>query len=70
MLSNSVKNKTLFKHITVMNDWRISYNLELTVLYSSQNIVRIIKSRRTRWLGDVARMGDKKDVYRDFGGKS
>jgi len=34
-------------------------------LHSSPNIVRMIKSRRTRWAGHVARMGEGRGVYRD-----
>jgi hypothetical protein len=37
---------------------------ELHNLYSSPNIIRIIKSRRMRWAGHVARMGEKRNVYR------
>jgi hypothetical protein len=37
---------------------------ELHILYSSPNIIREIKSRRTRWAGHVARMGEKRTVYR------
>jgi hypothetical protein len=40
------------------------YNDELHNLYSSPNIVRVIKSRRMRWAGHVARMGEKRGVYR------
>jgi hypothetical protein len=39
-------------------------NEELHILYSSPNIIRQIKSRRMRWAGHVARMGDKRNVYR------
>ena len=39
------------------------------VLYSSPNIVRVIKSRRMRWAGHVARMGEEKGVYRVLVGK-
>jgi hypothetical protein len=42
---------------------------ELHNLYSSQSIIRIIKSRRMRWAGHVARMGEKRNVYRIFVGK-
>jgi hypothetical protein len=35
-------------------------------MYSSSNIVRVIKSRRVRWVGHVARMGEGRDVYRIF----
>jgi hypothetical protein len=38
-------------------------------LYSSPSIIRIIKSRRMRWAGHVARMGDKRNVYRLLVGK-
>jgi hypothetical protein len=38
-------------------------------LYSSQSIIRIMKSRRMRWAGHVARMGDKRNVYRLLVGK-
>jgi hypothetical protein len=44
--------------------WRQLHNDELHSLYSSPNIVRVIKSRRMRWVGHVARMGEGKDVYR------
>ena len=40
------------------------HNEELNDLYSSPNIVRVIKSRRMRWAGHVARMGEEKGVYR------
>ena len=38
-------------------------------LYSSPNIVRVIKSRRMRWAGHVARMGEERGVYRVLVGK-
>jgi hypothetical protein len=38
-------------------------------MYSSQSIIRIIKSRRLRWAGHVARMGEKRNVYRLLVGK-
>ena len=40
------------------------HNEELNNLYSSLNIVRVIKSRRMRWAGHVARMGEGRGVYR------
>ena len=43
----------------VTGEWRKRHNEELNYLYSSQNIVRVIKSRRTRWPGHVARIGDR-----------
>jgi hypothetical protein len=43
------------------------HNDELHSLYSSPNIVKMIKSRRMRWADNVARMGEGKAVYKDFG---
>jgi hypothetical protein len=43
--------------------WRKLHNDELHILYSSPNIVRVIKSRRMRWVGHVARMGEGRGVY-------
>jgi len=40
------------------------YNEELTDLYTSPSLVRVIKSRRMRWAGDVTRMGERRGVYR------
>jgi hypothetical protein len=44
--------------------WRKFHNDELHSLYSSPNIVRVIKSWRMRWAGHVARMGVGRGVYR------
>jgi len=44
-------------------------NEELNVLYSTRNIVRVIKTRRMIWAGHVARMGEERVVYRVFVGK-
>jgi hypothetical protein len=44
--------------------WRKLHNDELHNLYSSPNIVRVIKSRRMRWAGHVAHMGEGRGVYR------
>jgi hypothetical protein len=49
--------------------WRKLHNEELHNLYSSPNIIRIIKSRRMRWAGHVARMGEKRNACRIFLGK-
>jgi hypothetical protein len=49
--------------------WRKFHNDELYNLYSSQNIVRVIKSRRMRWAGHVARMGEGRGVYRVLVGR-
>jgi hypothetical protein len=40
------------------------HNVELHSLYSSPNILRVITSRRMRWAGHVASMGEGRDVYR------
>jgi hypothetical protein len=44
--------------------WRNLHNDELHSLYSSPNIVRVIKSRRLRWVGHMAHMGEGRDDYR------
>ena len=53
----------------VTQEWRKLYNEELNDLYSSPKIVRVIKSRRMRWAGHVACMGEKRGVYRVLVGK-
>jgi hypothetical protein len=52
------------KRDEVTGRWRKLHNEELNKLYSSPSIIRIIKSRRMRWAGHVARMGEKRNVYR------
>jgi hypothetical protein len=44
--------------------WRRLHNEELNDLYSSPNIIRVIKSKRMRWVGHVARMGEGRGAYR------
>jgi len=53
----------------VMGEWRRMNNEELNDLYSSPNIVRVIKSRRMGWAGYVARMGEERGVCRVLVGK-
>jgi hypothetical protein len=53
----------------VTGEWRNLHNEELHILYSSPNIIRQIKSRRMRWVGHVARMGEEMNVYRVLMGK-
>jgi len=50
--------------LSIIPEWRKLHNEELNDLYSSPNIVRVIKSRRMRWAGHVARMGEGRGVYR------
>jgi hypothetical protein len=57
------------KRDEVMGKWRKLHNEELGDLYSSPSIIRIIKSRRMRWAGNVARMGKKRNAYRLLVGK-
>jgi hypothetical protein len=49
--------------------WRKLHNDELHSLYSSPNIVGVIKSRRMRWVGHVARMGERREIYRVLVGR-
>jgi hypothetical protein len=48
------------KRDEVTGEWRKLHNKELYALYSSPNIIRVIKSRRQRWAGHVARMGERR----------
>jgi len=57
------------KRDEVTGEWRKLHNEELNDLYCSPNIVRVVKSRRMRWAGHVARMGERRDVYRVLVGK-
>jgi hypothetical protein len=52
------------KRDEVMEEWRKLHNEEFRYLYSSPSIIRIIKSRRKRWAGHVARMGEKRNACR------
>jgi len=53
----------------VTGEWRKLHNEELNDLYSLRNIARVIKPRRMRWAGHVARMKERRGVYR-FGGET
>jgi hypothetical protein len=52
------------KRDEVTRGWRKLHNEELRDLYSSPSIIRIIESKRVRWAGNVARMGEKRNAYR------
>jgi len=53
----------------VKGEWRRLPNEELNDLYSSPNIMRVIKSRRMRWVGHVARIGEKRGCIGSWWGK-
>jgi hypothetical protein len=57
------------KRDEVPGEWRKLHNEELNDLYSSPDIVWVIKSRRMRWVGHVAHMGERKGIYRVLVGK-
>ena len=47
----------------VTGEWRRLHNEELCALYSSPDIIRVIKSRRLKWAGHIARMRERKGAY-------
>ena len=57
------------KRDEVIGEWRKLHNEELNDLYSSPNIVRVIKSKIMGWAGHVERMGERRGVYRVLVGK-
>jgi hypothetical protein len=57
------------KRDEVTREWRKLYKEKLNDLYSSPNIFRVKKSRRMRWAGHVARMGERRGIYRVLLGK-
>jgi hypothetical protein len=57
------------KRHQVRREWRKLHNMERNDLYSSPNIVRVIKSRRMKWARHVARMRERRGVY-SFGGEN
>jgi hypothetical protein len=57
------------KRDEVTGEWRKLHNEELNDLYSLPNMVRMVKSRRMRWAGHVARMGEGRVVHRVLVGK-
>jgi hypothetical protein len=57
------------KRNEVRGEWRNLHNEELSDLYSLPNSVRVVKSRRMRWAGHVARMGEGRGVHRILVGK-
>jgi hypothetical protein len=70
VFENRVLRRTFgLKRDEVTGDWRKMHNEELHNLYSSPNIIRMIKSRGLRWAGHVARMGETRNVYAILVGK-
>ena len=59
----------IFRRDDATREWRKLYNKELNDLYSSRNFFLVIKLRRMRWVEHVARMGEKRSVYRVLVGK-
>jgi hypothetical protein len=57
------------KRDEVSGEWRRLHNEERNDLYSSRNIIRVIKSRRMRWAGHVAHMGEGRGAYRILVGR-
>ena len=57
------------KRDEVTGEWRKLHTEELSDLYSLPNIVRVVKSRRMRWAGHVAHMGEGRGVHRVLVGK-
>jgi hypothetical protein len=53
----------------VTGEWRRLHNEELNDLYSSPNMIRVIKSRRISWAGNVARVGEERGTYRILVGR-
>ena len=64
-----VSNHIRISNATCPQRWRKLHNEELSDLYSLPNIVRVVKSRRMRWAGHVARMGQGRGVHRVLVGK-
>jgi hypothetical protein len=58
------------KRDEVTGEWRRLHNKKLYALYSSPSIIRVIKSRRLRWVEHVARMAERRGAYRALVGKS
>ena len=59
----------VLKRDGVTGEWRKLHNEELNDLYCSPNIMRVVKSRRMRWAGHVARMGERRVVHKVLVGK-
>jgi hypothetical protein len=69
VFENRVLRIFVLKKGDVRGGWRKLHNEKLHNLYSSPGTIRMIKSRRMRWAGHVARMGEKRNAYRILVGK-
>ncbi|KAJ4428332.1 hypothetical protein ANN_24351 [Periplaneta americana] len=70
VFENKLLRKTFgSKRDEVTGEWRKLHNTELHALYSSPDIIRNIKTRRLRWEGHVARMGESRNAYRVLVGR-
>jgi hypothetical protein len=70
VFENRVLRKTFGpKKDEVTREWRKLHKAKLNDLYSSPSVVRVKKSRRMKWAGHVARMGERRGVYRGLVGK-
>jgi hypothetical protein len=54
----------------VTGGWRKLHNVELRNFYSSPSVIRMIKTRRMRWAGHVARIWENRNAYRILVGKT
>ena len=64
------ENRVLRRVFRPKREWRKLHNEELSDMYSLPNIVRVVKSRRMRWAGHVARMGGGERGVQGSGGKT
>ena len=64
----SLKRQNKVTVLIITGEWRRLHNEELNDLYCSPNIVRVIKSRRMKWVGHVARMGEDRGVLGSWWG--
>ena len=65
MFENKVLCKIFWaKRHEITGEWRKFYNAELHAMYTSPNIIRILKSRRLRWTGHVTRLEQSRNTYR------
>ena len=61
---HNILHRIVHNTLYMTGEWRKLHNEELSVLYSLLNIVRVVKSRRMKWAGHVARIGKGRGVHR------